>query len=182
MGTIHLRVGNANINGDVAASVDAGPQVHSSASVKAYFDRLVAAEKEELLEQARLLDMLNTGRFQFYENSLTSTTLIFSIIVSILLALNSGFWDGLQEAMEHVVSPTQMDLLHEQTVAIGMENGWEMPYTKEDVKLGVKNSFGSETASSVSMEKYLRDTGKAGRLAERHRREACHRGIRRAHH
>jgi hypothetical protein len=70
-----------------------------------------------------------------------------------------------KEAMEHVVSPIQMDLLHEDTVAMGMKHGWTMPFTKAEIVKGVKATFGQLKAAKVSMEKFLRDSGKAGKLS-----------------
>lgn len=72
----------------------------------------------------------------------------------------------LREAQEHVVSDTQMDLLHEEVVALGMKTGSEMTFTKADFKRWVEEQFKGAKADSVSMEKYLKDAGAAGRKVE----------------
>jgi len=72
----------------------------------------------------------------------------------------------LREAQEHVVSETQMDLLHEEVVALGIQTGSAMPFTKTDFKAWVKKAFDESNVSQVGLEKSLREAGKAGRNAE----------------
>jgi len=88
----------ADIKGQLALHIAVG-KVDSASALDEYLAKFLLNE-QELVEKARLLDMFKTGRFQFYASTLTSTTLVFSAIVTILIALTTGFWDGLQDAME----------------------------------------------------------------------------------
>lgn len=72
----------------------------------------------------------------------------------------------LQEAKDHVLSTTQMDLLHEETVALGMRAGSEMPFAKKDISSWVETEFAKANAEGVKSSKYLDSAGRAGRLAE----------------
>lgn len=72
----------------------------------------------------------------------------------------------LDEAKDHVIGNTQMDLLHEETLALGMKAGSKMTFTKEDIKAWVKDQFGKTQVGSVSSDKFLSEAGKAGRAAE----------------
>lgn len=72
----------------------------------------------------------------------------------------------LKEAEDHVLGTTQMDLLHEETVALGMKAGSEMPFSKEDVKGWVQKEFGDSKVGSLSVDKFLSEAGKAGRATE----------------
>lgn len=72
----------------------------------------------------------------------------------------------LQEAKDHVLSTTQMDLLHEETVALGMRAGSEMPFAKKDISSWVETEFAKANAEGVKSAKYLDAAGRAGRLAE----------------
>lgn len=72
----------------------------------------------------------------------------------------------LEEAKDHVISQTQMDLLHEETVALGMQAGSEMPFTQADFKSWVNDRFSGLRVAEVSTDRFLKEAGKAGREAE----------------
>lgn len=72
----------------------------------------------------------------------------------------------LAEAKDHVISDTQMDLLHEETVALGMKAGSEMPFTKEDLKTWVQGEFDKSQIGALKVDTFLNSAGKAGRAAE----------------
>ena len=72
----------------------------------------------------------------------------------------------LKEAQEHVVSDTQMDLLHEETLASGMKAGASLPFTKADFKKWAKTNFDNMKVGDISREKFLDAAGKAGRNTE----------------
>lgn len=72
----------------------------------------------------------------------------------------------LSEAWDHVLSTTQMDILHEETVSRGMAAGSEMPFSKNDIQSWIKTEFAKSNASSVKVSRYLDSAGRAGRKAE----------------
>lgn len=72
----------------------------------------------------------------------------------------------LAEAKDHVISDTQMDLLHEETVALGMRAGSEMPFTKDEIKAWVAKEFSTMQAKGISTDKFLNASGRLGRAAE----------------
>lgn len=72
----------------------------------------------------------------------------------------------LEEAKEQVLSETQVDLLHEETLKLATDAGLEFTLTKEQIKAGVKDLFSQEKASDVSSDKFIADVGRAGRAME----------------
>lgn len=73
----------------------------------------------------------------------------------------------LDEAYEHVLKPTQMDILHEEMLATGVQAGADVaPFTKEAVKDWVTKRFNDLPTATIKTEKYLKDAGRAGREAE----------------
>jgi hypothetical protein len=71
----------------------------------------------------------------------------------------------LEEAKDHVVSQTQLDILHQETIALA-KNTDELPFTKAKLKEGVKRVFGETPISAHSVDKYLASAGRAGRATE----------------
>jgi len=72
----------------------------------------------------------------------------------------------LKEAMDHVIGTTQMDLLHEETMALALRAGQEFSLTKEDFRDQAALRFHEETASQISMRGYFREMYRAGKAAE----------------
>lgn len=72
----------------------------------------------------------------------------------------------LTEAKDHVISQTQMDLLHEEVVALGTKAHGKISITKDALKSWVKQSFDGTPISAHSTDKYLRQAGKSGAAAE----------------
>lgn len=72
----------------------------------------------------------------------------------------------LEEAKDHVISPTQLDILHEELVALGSKFGGELSISKADIKAWVKKQFAEMPISGHSVDTYLAAAGRAGRGAE----------------
>ncbi len=73
----------------------------------------------------------------------------------------------LEEAKDHVLSLTEFDKLHEETLALATQSGLEMSLTKEQMKAAVKDSFKDVPIGSLASDKYLANAGRSGTLAER---------------
>lgn len=75
--------------------------------------------------------------------------------------------EAMADAKDHVLGATQMDMLHEQTLALGMHAGLEgSTFTKANVLAALKAKFGAEYVSKVGADTYLTAAGRAGRLME----------------
>lgn len=72
----------------------------------------------------------------------------------------------LAAAEDHVLGQTQMDLLHEETVALGMKSKAEISFSKEEVKGWIQQEIGQTVASAMDSGHFLNTAGKAGKLAE----------------
>lgn len=72
----------------------------------------------------------------------------------------------LEAARDHVLSQTQMDLLHEQTYALATKAGLEFSLTKDQLREAVAKAFGETPLDSLSSTRFLADAGKAGRQME----------------
>ena len=66
---------------------------------------------------------------------------------------------------EQVAGDTQLDILHEETVALGMKAG-AAPLDKATILGQLRENFAKMPLGSVSSDAYLRAAGKAGRQAE----------------
>lgn len=73
----------------------------------------------------------------------------------------------LSEAQDHVISQTQFDMLHEETLALATKAGMEMSLTKEDMQSMARQGFAKMKVSQVGVETHLRDALRANELAER---------------
>jgi hypothetical protein len=71
----------------------------------------------------------------------------------------------LAEAKDHVLSETQMDLLHEETLALGMKIG-EAPLDKATLKATFQQAFNKLRTSVIDTDKFLAEAGRAGKAAE----------------
>lgn len=67
---------------------------------------------------------------------------------------------------EQVASETQLNLLHEETVALGMRSGEAPAYDKATIQRIVGDEFEASAASSVSSDRYLAAAGRAGKAVE----------------
>lgn len=72
----------------------------------------------------------------------------------------------LEEAKEHVLSDTQMDLLHEDVLAMGLAAGAKFPITRAEFEGWVKGKFDATLTGEVKSDRFLRDAGTAGRRVE----------------
>lgn len=71
------------------------------------------------------------------------------------------------DAKDHVLGTTQMDMLHEQTLALGINVGYGMEgFTKAKITAALQDKFGSYNVQTVKADAFLRDAGRAGRLME----------------
>lgn len=76
----------------------------------------------------------------------------------------------LEEAQDHVISQTQLDILHQEVVGLGMKAGVLDPdagitITQADMRRWVKSEFDQQPLSSHNVQRYLRDAGRAGNKA-----------------
>ena len=69
----------------------------------------------------------------------------------------------LEELKDHVISPTTLDRLHQELVALGTKFGGELPIKKTDLKAWVKKQFAEMPISMHSVDTYLAAAGRAGR-------------------
>lgn len=72
----------------------------------------------------------------------------------------------LDAAKDHALGLTQMDLLHEDTVAMGMLADAEMPYEKSEVRSWVKGLAGDLPMRALKADRFLKATGQLGKLIE----------------
>lgn len=72
----------------------------------------------------------------------------------------------LEEAKDQVLSETQEELLHEQTMALAADAGLEFSISKEDLKAAVKANVDGTAIKNLSSDKFLADAGRAGRATE----------------
>lgn len=73
----------------------------------------------------------------------------------------------IDEAKEHVISTTQMDLIHEEVQGLGMRAGEGITITKEAFAKWTRDAFGQMKVEDVSSDKFLKASGRTGTLAER---------------
>lgn len=73
----------------------------------------------------------------------------------------------LEEAKDHVISQTQFDMLHEETLALANKAGLEMSLTQAQLRAAVKAEFGNLKIGELKTDKFLKNAGRAGTLAER---------------
>lgn len=74
--------------------------------------------------------------------------------------------DNIADAVkEQVTGETQQNLLHEETVALGMKAG-QAPLDKATILAELRDQFSKMPLGSVSSDAYMRAAGKAGRQAE----------------
>lgn len=77
----------------------------------------------------------------------------------------------IKEAQEHIVGDTQMSLIHQETLMLAEKAGiapgsTEFPLSKEQMRNGVAQEFGEQRHLYVDREKFLNESGKAGRNVE----------------
>lgn len=74
----------------------------------------------------------------------------------------------IEEAKEHVLSPTQMDILHEEMLALGEKAGGPKAgaISKDDIKAWTKAEFDKSPLAAHDSDKYMAAAGRAGQAAE----------------
>lgn len=70
---------------------------------------------------------------------------------------------ALAEAQDHVTGITQMERLHETTIALGIKAGQTPTFTKEGVRGAAKAEVGRRIIGEQSRDLYLKEAGKYGR-------------------
>jgi hypothetical protein len=75
--------------------------------------------------------------------------------------------DNIMDAVkEQVASETQLNLLHEETVALALKHGQEPAFDQQAVKRFVADEFEASKTTSVSSDRYLATAGRAGKAVE----------------
>lgn len=72
----------------------------------------------------------------------------------------------LEAAKDHVLGQTQMDLLHEEMLALGEQAHGQIQITRDDLKRWVKDQFNKTPLAAHSSAKYLAAAGRAGQASE----------------
>lgn len=72
----------------------------------------------------------------------------------------------LDAVKEQVASETQLSILAEETIVMGIRSGKAPAFDKEAIKAMVQEQFEQSLGSSVSSDKYLAAAGRAGKAAE----------------
>ena len=71
-----------------------------------------------------------------------------------------------EEAKDQAISETQLNLLHEEVLHLGLKAGSEFPISKAQIRAWNKEIFDKTPISGISTDEYLRIAGKAGKAAE----------------
>lgn len=72
-----------------------------------------------------------------------------------------------EDTKDQVLSENQLDLLHEETTHLAMMSGEQgTGLTRDQLTSAIKDKFDALPTGSVSSDKYLREAGKQGRIAE----------------
>lgn len=75
--------------------------------------------------------------------------------------------DNILDAVkEQVASETQLSLLHEETVALGIKSGEAPAFDQQQIKGFVRDEFENSSQTSVSSDRYLAAAGRAGKAVE----------------
>lgn len=72
----------------------------------------------------------------------------------------------LREAQELALSATQIEMLHEETLALATKAGGQFEIGADELKAWIKDRFDRTGYSDVNVDKYLAAAGKAGRATE----------------
>jgi predicted ABC-type ATPase len=75
--------------------------------------------------------------------------------------------DRLDEVTDHALSVTQMELLHEQTLALGQRMGLSLQLNKQQMQWGARELLMNDNFGGMRSSNYLREAGKASRKLER---------------
>jgi len=74
----------------------------------------------------------------------------------------------LQEAKDQVMNETQLDIIHEDILALAEKAKAELPFDRNAVKQWVKDQFLKTPMRTVDSDTYISDAGKIGQAAELH--------------
>lgn len=84
--------------------------------------------------------------------------------------LNEEFGDReqriLDEAKDQALSETQLNLVHEETLAYALQAGQEPQFTKEQTKAMVRQAFDSVPVGQIASDRLLQNAGKIGKKIE----------------
>lgn len=73
---------------------------------------------------------------------------------------------ALEEAIDQVLSETQFDILHEETLALGIQAGLQFSITKAQLRAATDKMLYKLPIADVSVEKFMDAAGRAGRQVE----------------
>ena len=72
----------------------------------------------------------------------------------------------MEDTKDQVLSENQLNLLHEETMHLATMSGNAPPLTLDEITKAIKTKFDALPVGSVSSDKFLREAGKQGKLAE----------------
>ena len=72
----------------------------------------------------------------------------------------------LAEAEEHVYGSLQMDILHEEIIALAVKADLEFTFSKQDIEDAVRSSFGQLRHMDIKSHRFTKEAGKAGKEVE----------------
>jgi len=72
----------------------------------------------------------------------------------------------IEEVKDQILTQTQLDLLHEETLAAATRAGTELPISKEQILDGVRDAVNRTTMKEISSDRFMADAGRAGKKAE----------------
>jgi hypothetical protein len=72
----------------------------------------------------------------------------------------------LREAKEHVFSPSQIDILADETIHLASLAGSELPITKEDLLKGARQVFDASPLRAISSKAFEASSGRAGQAVQ----------------
>jgi len=117
---------------------------------------------DELLAVLTTMRRITEG---FQGNIITRLTKA-TVYQNALEALGPTQADRLDEATDHALSLTQMELIHERILQLGQEIGAGLPMSKEAVAWGVKALVDRENFRRTKATRYLRESGREARQME----------------
>lgn len=72
----------------------------------------------------------------------------------------------LEEAEEHVYGSPQMDILHEETIALAVKADLEFTFSREEIESAVRDTFGQLRHADIKPHRFVKEAGNAGKEVE----------------
>lgn len=73
---------------------------------------------------------------------------------------------AIEEAKEQALSETQLEMLHEEVLALGLQANAEFSITRAQMAQWTRETFGKLRQDDINSDSWIRDAGKAGRATE----------------